>query len=151
MTTTMIVSYVALAAATLFLLWRFAKRWRRSRAYERAQRDPAILSAVLWWTKELRHATHASDPAAAVRTSNTFRASLMRAIATAYASDADTFYCDIGTGTGCSNLLRDAAAEAGVDVNRCFPRTVRMRIRDQHVSVSHSDGVIWECVWRKPW
>jgi len=156
MTTTMLISYIAIGAVALVLFWRLTKRWRWSRAYERAQTNPAILNAVLWWAKELRHATYPSDPAvtpapAVVRASNTFRASLMRVLATAYASDADCFDSDIGTGSACSNLLRDAALEAGFDAYRYFPRTHRMRIRDHHVSFTRSDGTFWECIWRKPW
>jgi len=150
MTTVMMIGYVFLGALALFFLWRLLKRWRWNWAYQRAQRHPAIISAVLWWTNELRQSHAVTGPTLQkARAATAFRCALMQLIATAYASDADALNSDIGSGSGCSRLLAEAAAEAGINVSHCFPQTLRMRIRDYHVSVSRSDGVIWEPVWRK--
>jgi hypothetical protein len=154
MTTATFIGYLSLGAVALIILWKLLKRWRRHGAYQRAQSDPAILNAVLWWAKEFRSKTFPADPSVnpapgAVRQSNTFRSALMRELANAYARDPDALDEDIGTGQGCSTLLSDAAAEAGFEAGRYFPRTLRMRIRDHYVSVTRSSGTFWEPVWRK--
>ncbi len=154
MNTGLVLCYLALGVLAFILFWRLTGNWRRRLNYDRAMRNPAVVSAVLWWTHELRKATFPSDPASnptpsIVRTAIAFRTALMRRFATAVASDSEALYDDIGSGSECSSLLADAAAEAGIDAMKCFPPTVRMRFRDYHVNVSRSGGAFWETVWRK--
>jgi len=151
---TLFVLVLLLLIASLAFFSRISKRWRQQLAYDRAMRDPAIMNATLWWMHELRKATFPSEPnstptAAAGRKAIAFRTALMRQFATAFASDPEKLYEDVGTAYDCSALLPAAAAEAGINAAQVFPPTVRMRIRDYKVVISRSGGVFWEDVWSK--
>lgn len=133
----------------LVMLWLQFKSWRRHRAFERALKHPAVLCAVQWWAAEMQRA--AEPYGITVEQTCRFRASLVRVLAAASASNPDRLYQeDLGPLYPGHDLIMTARYEAQLAIPFSFPVLLRMRFHRDQVLVSRSIAEPWKAIWRQP-